>query len=79
MHFKHFYGYMNYRYCDYRYYVYYIEIEWYKRLLSGLRRQNPPASPLGYSTSKVWVYLLVIDTIACKYSRMNTGSLALPL
>jgi hypothetical protein len=37
---------MNYHYCDYRYYVYYTEIEWHKCLLSGLRRRNPPASPL---------------------------------
>jgi hypothetical protein len=26
---------MNYHYCDYRYYVYYTEIEWHKCLLSG--------------------------------------------
>jgi hypothetical protein len=40
---------MDYRYCDYRYYVDYIEIEWFKRLLSGPRRQNLLAPPLlGY-------------------------------
>jgi hypothetical protein len=46
MHFKHLYRYMNYHYCDHRYYVHYTEIEWHKCLLSGLRRRNPPASPL---------------------------------
>jgi hypothetical protein len=46
LHFKHLYNYMNYHYCCYRYYVVYNETEWYMHLLSGPRRQNPPAPPV---------------------------------
>jgi hypothetical protein len=60
---------MNYRYCDYRYYVYYTEIEWYKCLLSGLRRQNPPASisPLDRTTKAI-----VLRTLLSKKNGAKT-------
>jgi hypothetical protein len=61
VYFKYFYWYMNYRYCDYCYYVNNTEIEWYKLWLSSPRRRNLPAPPLTTSNqylasgAEVWI------------------------